>query len=40
MTEGLASKAVASTAPKKEIIAESTNELANRFKQLAGIIQK
>ena len=40
MTEGLASKAVASTAPKKEIIAESTNELADRFKQLAGIIQK
>jgi hypothetical protein len=40
MTEGLASKAVASTAPKKEIIAESTNELANRFKELAGIIQK
>ncbi len=27
------------TAPKKEIIAES-NELANRFKQLAGIITK
>jgi hypothetical protein len=40
MTEGLASKAVASTAPKKEIITESTNELANRFKELAGIIQK
>jgi hypothetical protein len=38
ITEGLASKAQASTAPKKEIIAES-NELANRFKQLAGIIK-
>jgi len=32
VTEGFASKAQASTAPKKEIIAES-NELANRFKQ-------
>jgi hypothetical protein len=39
ITEGIASKAQASTAPKKEIIAES-NELANRFKQLAGIINK
>ena len=39
ITEGLSSKAQASTAPKKEIIAESTNELANRFKQLAGIIK-
>ncbi len=38
VTEGFASKVQASTAPKKEIIAESTNELANRFKQLAGII--
>jgi hypothetical protein len=38
VTEGFASKAQASTAPKKEIIAES-NELANRFKQLAGIIK-
>jgi hypothetical protein len=37
VTEGFASKAQASTAPKKEIISES-NELANRFKQLAGII--
>jgi hypothetical protein len=37
IAEGLASKAQASTAPKKEIIAES-NELAKRFKQLAGII--
>ena len=39
ITEGLASKAQASTAPAKEIIAENTNELANRFKQLAGIIK-
>jgi len=38
VTEGFASKAQASTAPKKEIISES-NELANRFKQLAGIIK-
>jgi hypothetical protein len=38
ITEGIASKAQASTAPAKEIIAES-NELANRFKQLAGIIK-
>jgi hypothetical protein len=39
ITEGLASKAQASTAPAKEIISENTNELANRFKQLAGIIK-
>jgi hypothetical protein len=39
MTEGVASKAQASTAPTKEIIAESSNELANRFKQLAGIVK-
>lgn len=32
-----ASKPVASTAPKKEIISESTNALAERFKQLANI---
>jgi hypothetical protein len=37
VSEGISSKATASTAPKKEIIAES-NDLANRFKQLAGII--
>jgi hypothetical protein len=37
ISEGLASKKVASTAPKKEIITESANELANRFKKLAGI---
>lgn len=39
VTEGFASKVQASTAPAKEIIAENTNELANRFKQLAGIIK-
>jgi hypothetical protein len=36
LTESFASKPVASTAPKKEIIAES-NSLAERFKQLANI---
>ena len=40
MTEGFASKPQATTAPAKEIIAESSNELANRFKQLAGIVKK
>jgi hypothetical protein len=39
MTEGLASRTTASTAPKKEIIAES-NDLANRFRELAGIVKK
>jgi hypothetical protein len=39
MTEGLASRTSASTAPKKEIIAES-NDLANRFRELAGIVKK
>jgi len=38
ITEGLASKVVASTAPKKEIISESANTMADRFKKLAGII--
>lgn len=38
VTEGLASKKSASTAPKKEVITESADTLANRFKQLAGII--
>jgi hypothetical protein len=38
ITEGLASKAVASTAPKKEIISESVNTMADRFRKLAGII--
>jgi len=36
LTESFASKPVASTAPKKEIISES-NALAERFKQLANI---
>lgn len=36
LTESFASKQVASTAPKREIIAES-NQLADRFKQLANI---
>ena len=36
LTESFASKKVASTAPKKEIISES-NQLAERFKQLANI---
>jgi len=36
INESFASKPVASTAPKKEIIAES-NQLAERFKQLANI---
>lgn len=35
--EGLASKPVASTKPSKEIISEGANEMANRFKKLAGI---
>ena len=39
VTEGFASKVQASTAPKKEIIAES-NDIANRFKELAGIVKK
>jgi hypothetical protein len=39
MTEGFASRTQATTAPKKEIISESTNELAKRFKQLAGIVK-
>jgi hypothetical protein len=39
ISEGIASKVQSSTAPAKEIIAENTNELANRFKQLAGIIK-
>ena len=38
ITEGLASKVVASTAPKKEIISESVNTMADRFRKLAGII--
>jgi hypothetical protein len=38
ITEGFASKKSASTAPKKEIITESAQTLADRFKQLAGIV--
>jgi hypothetical protein len=38
ITEGLASKKVASTAPKKEVINESGETIADRFKKLAGII--
>ena len=37
LTESFASKPVASTAPKKEVIAESTNAIADRFKKLANI---
>jgi hypothetical protein len=40
ITEGLASKPSASTAPKKQIISENTNELAKRFQELAGITRK
>ena len=36
--EGIASKATKSTAPKKGIISEG-NEVANRFKKLAGLIK-
>ena len=37
LTESFASKPVASTAPSKEVITESTNTMADRFKQLANI---
>ena len=37
LTESFASKVVASTAPSKEVITESTNTMADRFKQLANI---
>jgi hypothetical protein len=37
ITEGFASKPTKSTAPAKEVITESANVLAERFKQLAGI---
>ena len=36
--ESLASKPTASTAPKKEIISEG-NQVADRFKKLAGLIK-
>lgn len=39
IVESVSSKPTKSTAPKKEIISESTDNLANRFKQLAGIIK-
>jgi len=39
ITEGFASKPTRSTAPKKEIISEA-NDMADRFKTLAGIIRK
>jgi hypothetical protein len=39
LTEGLASKAIKSTKPSKQILSEG-NDLANRFKQLAGIAEK
>ena len=38
ISEGLASKKVASTAPKREIITENVETMADRFKKLAGII--
>jgi len=37
LTESFASKPVASTAPSKEVITESTNVMADRFKKLANI---
>lgn len=37
LTESFASKSVGSTAPKKEVIQESTNMMAERFKKLANI---
>ena len=37
LTESFASKPVASTAPAKEVIQESTNLMAERFKKLANI---
>jgi len=37
INESFASKPVASTAPKKEVITESTNAMADRFKKLANI---
>lgn len=37
VTEGLASKTVASTKPSKEVLTENVNVMADRFKKLAGI---
>lgn len=39
ITEGFASKPTRSTAPKREIISEA-NDMAERFKTLAGIVRK
>jgi hypothetical protein len=39
ISEGFASKKSNSTAPKKEIITENVDTLADRFKKLAGIIE-
>ena len=38
ITEGLASRKTTSTAPRKEVINESGETIADRFKKLAGII--
>jgi hypothetical protein len=38
LTEGLASKAIKSTKPSKQILSEG-NDLADRFKKLAGIVE-
>lgn len=37
LSEGIASKAIKSTKPSKQILSEG-NELADRFKKLAGIV--
>ena len=37
LSEGIASKAIKSTKPSKKILSEG-NELADRFKKLAGIV--
>jgi len=37
LTEGMASKAIKSTKPSKQILSEG-NDLADRFKKLAGIV--
>jgi len=37
LTEGMASKAIKSTKPSKQILTEG-DQLANRFKKLAGIV--
>jgi hypothetical protein len=40
ITEGAASKPVASTKPSKEVITEGVNQMAQRFQKLAGIPAK